>query len=309
MQARVRATRAAAAALLSLLVAVPATARAATDPPPQDGSAPATSDITTTTGWYTPDQADSITIFEPAATGSYPAVIFVHGGAWGRSQPNSYELDWARGLAQQQGWLVAVIGYPAKVAHEQVVEPDALAEAIAAISHRSDVDINQIALWGESAGGQLALLAAYRDAKALHPVISAVVSISGPTDMRTEYNSFAQTWLHAVTRFEGMTPRAARHAGSKRYALTSPADIVSGLDPPTFQAISRLDRLVPANQVKVLTQRLTRANVTHRSVWLPGDGHSTAIENQQPPGSDYTVQQLAVSFIIASFDQHRVSFD
>ncbi|HWC35602.1 MAG TPA: alpha/beta hydrolase [Mycobacteriales bacterium] len=292
-------------AVAALLALAPATARAAEgrDQP----AAPAASDIVTTSGWYTPDSADSITIYEPSAPGRHPAVIFVHGGAWGRSQPNSYELGWAHDLAQSQNWLVAVIGYPTKVPHEQVVEPHALAEAIYAVAHRSDVDDRSVALWGESAGGQLALVAAYRDAWALRPLVSAVVSISGPTDMRAEYNSFAEIWLHAVTRFEGMSPQAAREAGSTRYSRTSPTDLVSRRDPPTFQAISRLDPLVPSNQVRVLTQRLSQADVTHRSVWLRGDGHSSTIENQCPPGSRHTVQQLAESFLAKIFADRQES--
>jgi acetyl esterase/lipase len=304
-------------------VAVPSMARAtdpqpAASPSPSDSPSPAPSEspttsptsppgarITTTSGWYGLNRADTITIDKPIGPGRFPAVIFIHGGAWGRSQPNSYELNWARDLAQQQRWLVAVIGYPAKVAHEEVREPYAIAIALRTIAHRSDVDVRAIALWGESAGAQLALLAAYRDARTLHPLVSAVVSISGPTVMRTEYNSFAQVWLHAVTRFEGMSPDAARAAGSRRYPLTSPADIVCRRDPPTFQAISRLDPLVPSNQVKVLTQRLIKARVFHRTVWLRGDGHSTAIETEYPPGSNDTVQQLAESFIDQAFAQRR----
>ncbi len=299
------------AAALSLLLTDGAVARAADpdpQPSPQAGSAPPSPGVETTSGWYALDHADTITIDEPAAPGRYPAVIFIHGGAWGRSQPSSYELSWAKDLAQQEGWLVAVIGYPAKVRREQVIEPYAIARAIHAVANRSDVDRRAVALWGESAGGQLALLAAYRDARNLNPLVGAVVSISGPTDMRTEYNSFAQIWLKAVTRFEGMTPQQARDAGSKRYPLTSPAVIVSRRDPATFQAISRFDPLVPSNQVKVLTQRLVQAGVTHRTVWLNGKDHSSAIEDEYPSGSSYTVQQLAESFVNQAFAERRASF-
>lgn len=297
-----------ASALLCLLVVAPSAARAA-DHAPERAVAPAPSpEIVSSNGWYTPDRADTITVYEPATKGRHPAVIFVHGGAWGRSQPNGHELDWAHDLAADQGWLVAVIGYPAKVPHEQVVEPRAISDAITAVAHRADVDRSAVALWGESAGAHLALLAAYRDARTLDPLVTGVVSISGPTDMRTEYHSDAQTWLHAVTRFEGMAPQAARHAGSRRYMLTSPVDLVSRQSPPTFQAISRHDPLVPPRQVKTLTQQLVRNDVMHRSVWLQGAGHSSVIEDEAPPGSPYTVQQLAVAFLNSAFAQRRVMF-
>jgi acetyl esterase/lipase len=305
---RATAVYAAAAVLFSLLVATPAAALAADSPPM---SRPTTADqpeIATTTGWYAPERSSSITLYEPTGDGPFPAVVFIHGGAWGRSQPNAYELQWARDLATQQHWLVAVIGYPTRVPHEHVAEPRAIDFAINALARRSDVDPNAIALWGESAGGQLALLAAYRDAARLHPVIGGVVSISGPTDMRREYSSLAQTALGAVTRFEGLSPRAARRAKSARYRTTSPVHLVRRGDPATFQAISRHDRLVPPGQVDRLTRLLARVHVMHRTVRLPGKAHSTGLETQRPPGAEHTVAELAVRFLERAFAARRVSF-
>lgn len=298
------------AAVLSLTLmddaAAQTTASSTASASPAAASSPSP-EMAMSRGWYGLDRADTITTYRPAVPGRYPAVIFIHGGAWGRSQPTSYEFNWAKTLAQTEGWLVAVIGYPAKVRREHIVEPYAMAAAIRAVAHRSDVDDRAIALWGESAGGQLALLAGYRNSTAWRRLVGAVVSISGPTDMRTEYNSVAQVWLHAVTRFEGMTPDAAKAAGSRRYPLTSPTQIVWRGDPPTFQAISRFDALVPSNQVRVLTQRLISVNVPHETVWLTGKDHSSAIEAEHPPDSSYTVEQLAASFVRKVFAQHGVS--
>jgi acetyl esterase/lipase len=303
-RARAAALSAAAAAGLVSLIAAPAATAA--DPAP---SSPPPPTVVSTTGWYTPDDANTITLYKPEGPGPYPAVIFVHGGAWGRSQPNAYELQWAHDLAAGEGWLVAVIGYPTKIRDAHIVEPRAVALAVDAIAHRGDVDGRAIALWGESAGAQLALVAAYRDATRLHPLVAGVVSISGPTDMVTEYASLAQTALGAVTRFEGLTPAEARRAKSARYRATSPVHLVGPDSPATFQAISRRDRLVPAGQVDRLTRLLVAADVMHRTVRLPGKAHSTGLESQRPPGSPHTVQQLAVAFLNRAFAARRVSFD
>lgn len=294
------------AALLGLLIAAPSAARAA-DPAPSEppGTPPA---VVATTGTYSPDPANTITTYAPSSVGAHPAVIFVHGGAWGRSQPNSYELRWARELAEQADWVVAVIGYPTKVPHEHVAEPRAVALAIRTVASRADVNPNSIALWGESAGGQLALLAAYRDAARLHPVVTGVVSISGPTDMTTEYSSLAQTALGAVTRFEGLSPRAAHRANSARYRTTSPVHLVRVTNPATFQAVSLHDRLVPAGQVDRLSRLLAHVGVMHRTVLLPGHAHSSTLESQRVPGSTHTVQDLAVQFLVRAFAVGRVSF-
>jgi acetyl esterase/lipase len=310
---RPKSSHVAGAVVLSLLVITPVTARAAhatertitpitvTDPAP-------ISEVASTTGRYAADPADTITTYAPVADGRYPAVIFIHGGAWGRAQPNSYELTFAADLAKQEQWVVTVVGYPTKIKREQIVEPNALAAAITTISRRRDVDPTAIALWGESAGGQLALLAAYRNATTLRPLIAGVVSISGPTDMRTEYSSLAQTALGAVTRFEGLTPHAARLAKSARYRDTSPVYLVQPNDPATFQAISRHDPLVPPAQVTRLTRLLAAAHVTHRTVHVPGSGHSTPLETEHPAGSDLDVEQLAVSFLEEVFAGRDLTF-
>jgi acetyl esterase/lipase len=310
---RLRSPYVAAAAVLGLLIAPPAAAHAAHASGPSKASITVTepapmSGVKATTGRYAANSADTITTYAPTAEGRFPAVIFIHGGAWGRAQPNTYELDFAKALARQEQWVVSVIGYPTKVKHEQIVEPAAIAQAITSISQRRDVDDRTISLWGESAGGQLALLAAYRDATRLRPLVSAVVSISGPTDMVTEFSSLAQTALGAVTRFEGMTPRAARRAKSARYRDTSPVDLVRSADPATFQAISRHDPLVPPSEVSRLTQLLTAAHVRHDTVRLAGSGHSTPLETESPAGSDIDVEQLAVTFLEQVFATRSLTF-
>jgi acetyl esterase/lipase len=228
-------------------------------------------------------------------------VLFIHGGAWGRARPNVYEFRFARRLAAQNDWVVAVIGYPTKIPRERTVEPHAIRKALTRLAGRDDVDPRSVALWGESSGGQLALLAAYRDAMTAKPLVDAVVSISGPTNMRIEYSSLAETALGAVLRFEGLSPSAARARGSARYRLTSPVALVRSHDPATFQAISLHDPLVPPIQVNELTQRLAAEHVMHQTVHVRGNGHSTTIENQRPIGAHHDVEQLAAAFLARSF--------
>ncbi|HVW80117.1 MAG TPA: alpha/beta hydrolase [Mycobacteriales bacterium] len=276
----------------------------ATPTPTPTDTAPAPSGpvrILVSRGNYAPDPADTVRTFSPSGPGPYPAVLFIHGGAWGRSSPNIYEFRFAHRLARSHHWVVAVIGYPTKIPRERTVEPHAVRTAIEHLADRSDVDPAHIALWGESSGGQLALLAAYRDALSSHRLVSAVVSISGPTNMRIEFSSLAETALGAVLRFEGLSPRAAAARGSARYRLTSPVSLVRSRDPATFQAISLHDPLVPPVQVADLTRRLAGDGVPHETVHVRGSGHSTTIEAQRPIGYHRTVEQLAEAFVAGVF--------
>ncbi|HWA66708.1 MAG TPA: alpha/beta hydrolase [Mycobacteriales bacterium] len=257
--------------------------------------------IVVSRGNYAPNPADTIRTYAPSGPGPYPAVLFIHGGAWGRALPNVYEFRFAHRLAASQQWVVAVIGYPTKIPHERTVEPHAIRTALEHLARRDDVDPHAIALWGESSGGQLALLAAYRDAMNPTRLVDAVVSISGPTNMRIEFSSLAETALGAVLRFEGLSPRQAAARGSSRYRLTSPVSIVRSRDPATFQAISLHDPLVPPVQVSELTARLAAEHVSHQTVHVRGNGHSTTIENERPIGYTDDVESLAAAFLTRAF--------
>lgn len=120
---------------------------------------------------------------EPARTAELrPLVVVIHGGSWRggdrRQLPklNSYLADW--------GYVVVSIDYRLAPAHPY---PAALADVTAAVAHLKaraaalGIDSTRIVLLGRSAGGHLALLAAYtrRD-----PAIRGAVSYYGPTDLR-----------------------------------------------------------------------------------------------------------------------------
>lgn len=244
---------------------------------------------------------ETMTTYAPVGSGSHPAILFVHGGAWGRAEPNGGELAEGRQLAERTGWVVAVIGYPTQTAPERRVEPDAILAALDKLASRADVDRSRIALWGESAGGQLALLTAYRDSLRSHPLVAAVVSVSGPTDMSVEYDGSNPLDPYAVTHFEGIGLVQALLDGLLRYRTTSPADLVTRRTTPTFQAISRHDPLVSPRQIAELARRLANHDVRHVTRYVAGSDHSYPIEFERPPGAHADVQTLALRFVSSVF--------
>jgi acetyl esterase/lipase len=277
---------------LSTLIALPASA-----------AQQQTATIIAVSGYYGPEPDETFVSYVPdgGASGVHPAVLFIHGGAWGRPEPNAGELAECRSLAEKTGWIVTAIGYPTWTTPERRVEPAAVRTALVDLAARPDVDRQRIALWGESAGGQLALLTAYRDSLRKHPLVTAVVSISGPTDMTIEYNGTNPKDPAAVTHFEGLSPTQAAADGSDRYSTTSPADIVSQLSTPTFQAIGHRDPLVPQRQVTELSTLLSELDIRHQTRYVSGSDHSYPIEFERPTGSTLDVQQLAINFITATF--------
>jgi acetyl esterase/lipase len=191
--------------------------------------------------------------------------------------------------------VVAALDYPTTQPRRQV-EPAAVARAMARLRTMPGVDRRRVVLWGESAGAHLALLTAMTRLRSA-PGVAAVVSVSGPTDLRTEYASGAQVFLRAVRRFEQMTPVDAAVRADDRYTVTSPVAVVPAAPPPVFQAVSVLDPLVPTAQVSELARVLDRRGVEHRTVLVAGTAHGLDLEAQRTATGAGRVDDAAIAFV------------
>lgn len=100
-------------------------------------------------------------IYRPAQKGKYPALIMIHGGGW-QSGNKSMERPMAQRIALQ-GFVSIPVEYRLSL---EARYPAAIHDIKAAIrwikdnSEKYDIDTTRIAIEGESAGGQLAMLVA-----------------------------------------------------------------------------------------------------------------------------------------------------
>lgn len=191
------------------------------------------------------------------------AVILIHGGGWRSGRRQMYHYYGVR-LAER-GYVAATISY--RLAGEAVF-PAAVQDVKCAVrwmrarAAALHVDPHRIAAMGGSAGGHLALMAAYADDPALegdggHADVSsrvqAVISLYGPTDLTTP-----------VARGNGMVrdfmgvPYQRDH---ERYAHASPMHHLSDDDPPTLLLHGTLDGLVSISQSDALAARLGELGV------------------------------------------------
>ncbi len=214
-----------------------------------------------------------------AAGGARAAIVVVHGGGWEAGQRSDYPL-WNAWLADQ-GYVVFDVDY-------RLAPPpryrDAVGDVACAIGwvrgHAGSygVDPARIGLLGRSAGGHLALLAAYAAGDRSLPQsclaadsaggaveadssVAAVVALYPPTDLAYEYG-VGPSWSHppATTKagrqflagFTGGTPTEVPDV----YALASPITHVRPGAPPTLLVQGGWDRLkVPASTAR-LAERL-----------------------------------------------------
>jgi acetyl esterase len=215
----------------------------------------------------------------------HPAVVLVHGGGWDRgSRGGSLLPGWLAG----RGYVVFDIDYrlatPTSPSWRQATGDVKCAVGwVNDHAARFGVDPDRIGLLGASAGGHLALLAAYSTSEPALPAscqtgdaeVTAVAALYPVSDLAALYRTPTRWWDRAfdlpalVTRFVGGTPTTV----PDRYRIASPITQVDRGAPPTYLAHGTRDQVVPIGQSHRLARRLGAVGVPHRVVRLRGSGH------------------------------------
>ncbi|MDQ1698420.1 MAG: hypothetical protein QOG34_283 [Frankiaceae bacterium] len=253
--------------------------------------------FTTVTTSYGSDPVNqALTVYEPSTPGPHPAILYVHGGCWARGTLNAAEVSLAQEIANKTGWVVATMTYRLTTPKWQNMPADVDAALRALQTGGYGVDPARVALWGESAGGHLSLLEGMKGTGG--PGIGrakAVVSISGPVDLRTELVSGGQTALACVQNFEGGLPNSK--AMIDRYWNTSSIGWIDKTDPTVFLGNGVADTLVPPTQPAQLAANLKIAGINATIELVPNDHHSTATEHDKVVGGSATMVDTAISWL------------
>jgi acetyl esterase/lipase len=155
------------------------------------------------------DQKLCMDIYQPAnLKGARPAVLLFHGGGWVLGDRTD-ERNLARFLASM-GYVGATAQY--RLCGKEIHHPIPIQDALAALkflrAHANDysIDPDRIAIGGESAGGQMALViglcsdpSIFKDDSypGVSTKVAAVLDIYGPTDLAPAYKSgsWAVKWF------------------------------------------------------------------------------------------------------------------
>lgn len=207
----------------------------------------------------------------PRASRPLPAVIIVHGGAWVRGdrrvdvQPLFEPLTDA-GFA----WFSISYRLMSELGQFGAAIDDVEAAIRYVKGHAAEycVDPHRIALVGESAGGQLAAMAALSNQPDLR--VRAVVALYTPTDLVSlaENSSFVPHWVHDTLQggvFAGMI--------TARLRQLSPIEHVSRDMPPFLFIHGTADPLVPFAQSQSMCRAMKTAGARCELYPVPGAGH------------------------------------
>ncbi|NMO88509.1 alpha/beta hydrolase [Actinomycetospora sp. TBRC 11914] len=232
-------------------------------------------------------------LVRPASTAEVPLVVFVHGGGWqvgSRSGMGPMFADWSPSPFAElaaSGFAVASLDYRRLSGEARFPAPldDVRAGLTWLAAHRGELGLaGRTALWGESAGGHLAALAALTGSAPTGPgvtargEVAAVVDWYGPADLTT---------IAADAAASGRSITDPGAPGSRESLLlggpaaerpdvaraASPVAQVRPGAPPFLLVHGAADRFVPTRQSERLAAALRDAGAPVRLELVEGADH------------------------------------
>ena len=221
-----------------------------------------------------------------------PLVVFTHGGSFvaGEKEDIAFGTDGHTVAAlREAGFAVASVQY--RLLNGQHIFPVNITDVRDAIrylvKHADDyaIDPGRIATMGTSAGGTLALAAAYLDEDLSPPdtalddvdfSIFAVIDINGPTDL---VRSLDENELNdAFSYYMRITPNIyfGDQEASELARAVSPVHLVSESSPPTLILHGRQDTVVDVSESINLADKLKAFDVPVELFLIDGVGHGLA---------------------------------
>ena len=210
----------------------------------------------------------------------HPAVVRVHGGGWTTGTRGEGQ-EWDQWL-NELGYSVFDVEYrmaPAVRWTDEVGDIKCALGWVATHAGEYHLDPSRISIMGHSAGGNLAMLAAYSAGDPQLPPscdvpavpARCVINLYGPADLTLLYGTGGSLGYiqHVLTQYIGGPPEEF----PDRYRALSPLSHVGAKTPPTIMLLGESDRIVPTTQAQILNQALTRAGVAHETDLLPGNDH------------------------------------
>jgi acetyl esterase/lipase len=219
-----------------------------------------------------PAQKMDVYLPQGRTTSSTPALILLHGGGWisgdkadFQAYVDSFRRRFPNYAIFNVNYRLATLSYTNLYPTQ---EEDVKAAMAFIYNKRNEYHISdQYILLGASAGGNLALLQAYKQSQPVRA--RAVINFFGPADMKALYHSADLHMRSALQIFMGGSPVS----NATNYTNASPIHFISAQTPPTLILYGGADRLVPPAQNKLLQTKLEQARVAHKVVYYPTLGH------------------------------------
>lgn len=228
---------------------------------------------------YGNDPMNVMDMYLPAnrSTATTKTIVLMHGGAWSEGDKMDEYFSPVVAYVRQMlpDWAVFNLNY--RLANVSGVnlfpsqEEDVKAAVKYILDRRQAFGISdKWVIGGESAGGHLSLLQAFKNSESLKP--KAVIDFYGPTDMTGIYNFYHNTDV-SVADLISILMKGTPTSNAMLYSSSSPINYINSKTPPTIILQGGKDDIVPKEQSEMLRDKLTAAGVTNQYVFYPDRGH------------------------------------
>ena len=224
-----------------------------------------------------------------------PVVVVIHGGSW--TGGSRGDLPALNSYLAARGYVVAVPSYRFAPEFRHPAQSEDIASAIKFLKVNADafgIDTTRIAFVGRSAGGQLALLAAYAKEDSS---VRGVVAFYPPTDQKWGWENPANPRVYdtfaTLKAFLGGGPRE----NPEGYRTSSPLEYVGYATVPTLLIHGSRDELVSVRQSARLDSALSVSRRPHLFVEMRWATHGCDYFFTGPCGqiSTYAIERFLAS--------------
>jgi acetyl esterase/lipase len=275
-------------------------------------------DTSTSSGTQIPLKLDVVV---PQIPGRKPLVVYITGGGFLRSDKTA-NLD-QRTYVAEQGYVVASVEY--RTVTTCATYTDSVADIKSAIRYlrahadRYGINIREVAVWGQSAGGYLAAMTGVTDGlkqfeNGANPghssTVQAVVDEFGPCDISTlasDYDVATQDATYAAGNsfaqfIFGPGTTLSVKDNPTSMAAANPVTYVSPASPPFLLLHGSADQLVSPSQTVMLHNALRARGVESTRYVIMGANHGDLTflgfdPNVAKPWSSEHVMHGIVSFL------------
>jgi len=242
----------------------------------------------------------------PAAKGARPVVMYIHGGGWsgGHSRQNGAFEDFPGVLASiaAKGYVVASVNYRLSGEAKFPAAEQDVKSAIRWLRTNADkyrIDKSRFMVWGGSAGGHLAGLAAtscgVAELEPPAPSAGRGQAAAPAKPLESDCVQGAVTW-YGIFDFAPLVQQAPQAQGARAGAprgggpggflgcqgdcspevvrLVSPVSFVDPKDPPMLLIHGAEDKTVNVKQSQDMHDLLKKNGVKAELIVIPGVGHS-----------------------------------
>ena len=228
-------------------------------------------------------------IYAPQGRGPFPVVIFAHGGAFAFGDKRMFGRGFRDDVDALNAAGFALVSINYRMSGEArfpaaVQDMKSALRFIRTNAARYHLDPDRIALWGQSAGANIALdaglspgVALFNDPAGLAPAaddhVRAVVSMYGPTDFRAMDPQLGKVGCTASAQSHAQADSPeSRYLGAQIttipavVAQASPLTYVTAKTPPLLLQHGTADCIVPPLQSQILADRVNAVAGPGRAV-------------------------------------------